>query len=49
MKTLTNTIIIILVTRQNTVATDNNRTADINDMAKKSSSPSWKLEGDYFE
>lgn len=32
-----------------TVATDNNRTADTNDMARKSSSPSWKLEGDYFE
>ena len=32
-----------------TVATDNSKTSDTNDMARKSSSPSWKLEGDYFE
>jgi hypothetical protein len=31
-----------------TVATDNSKTSDTNDMARKSSSPSWKLEGDYF-
>jgi hypothetical protein len=32
-----------------TVATDNSKTADTNGMARKSSSPLWRLEGDYFE
>ena len=32
-----------------TVATDNSKTADTNGMARKSSSPLWRLGGDYFE
>ena len=32
-----------------TTSTDNNKTASTNDMSKKLSQSSWKLEGDYFE